>query len=73
MTEHYDSLSPFWKSILYMSGFVKVERPFWKHLLPHVVLFSLSVIMLKTIRMKLAKDEIRLFTSKELNDPETFR
>ena len=56
LAKFYDSLSPFWRSMLYIAGFVKVKRPIWLHLMPYVVLFSFSVIMLKAIRMKLARE-----------------
>ena len=52
----YEGLSPAWKSLFHIVGFVKVEPPIYIHLMPYVVLQSFSVVMLKAIRMKLAKE-----------------
>ena len=52
----YERLSPGWKNLLYITGFVKVEPPIYVHLMPYVVLQSFSVVMLKAIRMKLANE-----------------
>ena len=38
--------------MLVLCGLVKLEEPIWFHLVPYVIFFSLSVILLKAIRSK---------------------
>ena len=42
----YEDMTPFWKGMLVIYGLVKYNEPIWLHLLPYVVLFSLSFILL---------------------------
>ena len=62
LAKAYNNMHLFWKQLLVIFGLVKYEDPIWLYLLPYVIFFSLSVILLANIRKKHEVEQRRLFS-----------
>ena len=68
-----EKLDDIWIDWIKWAGFHKYDGPIWYHLLPYVVFFSLSVLLLKNFRKKDQMENKILFTDKDLENLEKQR
>ena len=58
----FQKLPDIWTRWFKWAGFEKFDDPIWVHLLPYVVFFSLSVLLLKNFRKKQEMENKQLLT-----------